>query len=143
MAGGLGWCFLGETIWAYRMIGHKMGHPREYRGRLETFDCSLLTEIQFFEERSVAILRGAFKVIQKLAATSHQHEEAAAGVMIFHMRLKVSGELTNALCEESNLYIGAARIFIVKAKRLNVRGFCHKSLFKWGGDYVGLSERIK
>ena len=111
------------------MIGHKMGHPREYRGRLETFDCSLLTEIQLFKDRRIAILRSALEVIEKFAAAGHKHQEPATGVVVLHMRLEVRGKLTDALGEESNLYIGAARIFIVKAKCLNVRGFCHKSLF--------------
>lgn len=103
--------------------------PPGVPGASETFDFSLLTEIELLEESLVALHRSALQVVQKLTATRHKHQKPATGRMVFNVRLKVRCQLSDTLCQKSNLHISTARIFIVKAKRLNVRGFCHKSLF--------------
>ena len=95
----------------------------EDRGRCIAKVDALSAEIELVENRLVTVVGGTLEVIKQLATAGDHHEEAATRGVVFGVSLKVFGELGDALRKQSDLHIGAARIFVVEAKRLSFRCF--------------------
>ena len=84
-----------------------------------------LRRLSFSSTTLVAIVGDALEVVEQLAAAGHQHEEAAAGRVIFEVRLEMVGQLVDPLGEERDLHIRAAGILLVHAERLEFLCFGH------------------
>ena len=88
-------------------------------GGCETEELSgagLSAEVEFFEDRLVAIVGRPLQVIQQLAPAGNHHKQTAPRSVVLGVGLEMFRELEDALAQNGHLYVGATRIFIVEAE---------------------------
>ncbi len=98
----------------------------------------LFAKVEFFDERIVAAGIGALQVAEQLAALIDHPEESATRTVIFFELLQVTGQLSDALCEQGNLDVGGAGVFVVQTVF-----FCNSGFFQTfhkGGQPSGIGE---
>ena len=70
----------------------------------------LLTQLQRIDELAVGGDVGALEVVKELTAAAHHLQKTAAGVMILHVFLEVTGQTVDAGGEKSHLDFGRTRV---------------------------------
>src|SRR5271165_6885226 len=99
--------------------------------------CALLADPQLSDHFAVAVRIVRLQVVEQAAALAHKHEQAAAGGMIFLMRLEVLGQLADPLAQNRDLDFRGTSIGIMGAEALNQvsflssrqHGVCYSSFF--------------
>ena len=80
---------------------------------------SLLTDTESRDDGTVSLDIYLDQVVEQRAALTDHLEEAAAGVMVLLVDLEVLGEVVDALCEQSDLYLGRACVTLVSSVLLH------------------------
>jgi hypothetical protein len=65
------------------------------------------------------------EILQKPAALSDQHQQAAAGMMVFFVGAKMAGQAIDPLGEERDLYLRRTGVTFVNAVLLNKRSLLY------------------
>src|SRR5438093_7248414 len=73
----------------------------------------LLADVEAFDQVRVTLRVLAFQVVEEPAAASHEHQQAAAGVMIFGVCLEMFGQVVDAFAQECDLNFWRAGVAVV------------------------------
>jgi hypothetical protein len=73
------------------------------------------------------------QILEQSTPLTHDPQQAAARMMIFHVRLEMIGQLVDALGQECDLDFGRARVFVVDPMSLD------DGLFAFRGDQAEAS----
>jgi hypothetical protein len=85
----------------------------------------LLANAKLTDDVPITIGVVRLQVIQQAAALAHEHKQAAPGGVVFLMRLKMFGQLSDAFAQNRDLHLGASRVIIMSAKTgYNVNLLC-------------------
>ena len=77
------------------------------------FSPEVLTDTQLCDYCAVALDILLLKVVEEVPSVTYHLQKPAAGVMILLVDLDVLGKLVDPLGEDSDLYLGRARVLIV------------------------------
>ena len=90
---------------------------------------TLLTKLQFFRDRMIALSVRVMEVIQQTPALTHHDEQTAPRAVIFQVLLEVLGQMVDAMGEQGNLDICRAGVALVNPKICDCfRFFFHTSV---------------
>src|SRR5438067_661282 len=70
----------------------------------------LLADVETLNQVRVPLRVFAFQIVEEPAAASHEHQQAAARVMIFCVRLEMFGQVVDTFAEECDLNFGRAGV---------------------------------
>jgi hypothetical protein len=79
----------------------------------------LLANAKLTDDVPITIGIVRLQIIQQAAALAHEHKQSTPGGMVLLVRLKMLGQLTDALAQNSDLHFGASRVIIMSAKTGN------------------------
>src|SRR5215212_5939333 len=73
----------------------------------------LAAQTELADERAIPLQVLLLEVVQEAPAAAHQHQEAAAGVMVVLVLAQVVGEVVDATGEHRDLDLGRSRVPLV------------------------------
>src|SRR5215208_6192804 len=105
-------------------IGHKRSGPRKGRWML-------LAKSELRDEVGVALLVLAAEIIQQRTTLVHQHQKAAARMVVLRVRLEMLGQVLNSLREDRDLDLGrpgvlGRTLMFLDKRLLALRGNRHR-----------------
>ena len=79
------------------------------------YPVGLFPQVKFLEKVLVALGFGTVEVIEEAAAATDHGEETAAGGEVLNGLLEMGGEVVDPVCQDGNLHIRGAGVFLVQA----------------------------
>ena len=83
----------------------------------------LLSDVELFDDRPVAVDIGLGQVVQKVSSVTNHLKQTAAGMMIVRILLQMLGQLIDASSQDRDLDFGGTGILLVQ-----LIGFDHRIL---------------
>ena len=77
----------------------------------------LLTDVESLDQVRVALCVLRFQIVEQPTAAADEHQQAAARVMIFCVRLEMLSEVVDSFAEECNLNFWRTGIAVVSLVR--------------------------
>jgi hypothetical protein len=85
----------------------------------EALSTQLLADAEFGDDALVTFGIVLFQVVEQATTLADEHEQTATRAVVFLVRLEVLCELTDALAQQRDLYLGATGIGSVRRIRVN------------------------